>query len=155
MLAMLVARIVLGVVWIVAGLIKLPDPAGSVRAVRAFQLLPEAVVPAVGYGLPLLEVALGLLLVLGVSVRIAAIVSAALLGAFLIGVGSAWARGLSIDCGCFGGGGAVASDQTRYGTEILRDAVLLLVAAVLIRWPASRFALVPHTRALEPTPTQG
>ncbi len=154
MLAML-ARVVLGAVWIVAGLIKLPDPAGSVRAVRAYQLLPEAVVPAVGYGLPLLEVVLGVFLVLGVAVRFGAIVSAVLLGAFLVGVSSAWARGLAIDCGCFGGGGAVASDQTRYGTEVLRDGALLVVAAALIRWPASRFALVPHTSAPEPVPTEG
>lgn len=155
MLAMLVARVVLGVVWIVAGVIKLPDPAGSVRAVRAYQLLPEAVVPAVGYGLPLLEIVLGALLVLGVAVRIGAIVSAVLLGAFLIGVTSAWARGLSIDCGCFGGGGAVASDQTRYGTEVLRDGALIVVAGVLIRWPASRLALVPHTSTPEPVPNEG
>lgn len=139
MLAMLVARVVLGAVWIVAGLTKLPDPAGSVRAVRAFQLLPEAVVPAVGYGLPLLEVALGACLVLGVGVRIGAIVSAALLGAFIIGVTSAWARGL----------------QTRYGTEVLRDSALLVVAAVLIRWPASRFALVSPKAAPELVPTEG
>jgi uncharacterized membrane protein YphA (DoxX/SURF4 family) len=155
MLAMLLARIVLGAVWIVAGLIKLPDPAASVRAVRAFQLLPEAVVPAVGYGLPLLEVALGLFLVLGVAVRIGAILSGVLLGAFLVGVSSAWARGLSIDCGCFGGGGAVASDQTRYGTEVLRDGALLVVAGVLARWPASRFALVQHSSAPEPAPIEG
>jgi uncharacterized membrane protein YphA (DoxX/SURF4 family) len=155
MLAMLVARVVLGGVWIVAGLTKLPDPAGSVRAVRAFQLLPEAVVPAVGYGLPLLEVALGVCLVLGIAVRVGAIVSAVLLGAFIIGVTSAWARGFSIDCGCFGGGGAVASDQTRYGTEVLRDGALLVVTAVLIRWPASRYALVPPKAAPELVPNEG
>ena len=41
-----------GGVWIVAGALKLPDPAESVRAVRAYDLLPEAIVPAVGYLLP-------------------------------------------------------------------------------------------------------
>ena len=57
----LVARVVTGGVWIVAGTLKLPDPAGSVRAVRAYELLPEAVVPTVGYLLPALEVAVGVL----------------------------------------------------------------------------------------------
>jgi uncharacterized membrane protein YphA (DoxX/SURF4 family) len=146
---MLGARILLGVVWIVAGALKLPDPAGSVRAVRAYQLLPESLVPAVGYGLPVLEVALGVLLVLGIAVRFGAIVSAVLLVAFLVGVSSAWARGLAIDCGCFGGGGTVAADQTRYGGEILRDTALLLVAAALARWPASRLAMVPHPAPCE------
>ena len=43
----LVARVVTGGAWVVAGALKLPDPVGSVRAVRAYELLPEAVVPTV------------------------------------------------------------------------------------------------------------
>jgi uncharacterized membrane protein YphA (DoxX/SURF4 family) len=148
--AALIGRLVLGGVFIASGLLKLPDPAESVRAVRAYQLLPEAVVPAVGYGLPVLEVALGVMLVLGIHVRLAAIVSAALLVAFLVGVGSAWARGLTIDCGCFGGGGTVAAGETRYGSEVARDLGLLAVALALARWPASRLALSPQT-----APTEG
>ena len=53
--------------------------------------------PAVGYGLPVFDVALGTLLVLGVAERLGAILSGALLAAFIIGVASAWARGLTID----------------------------------------------------------
>lgn len=138
--AALVARLVLGSVFVVAGALKLPDPAGSVRAVRAYEL-PEALVPALGYGLPVLEVALGLLLILGVAVRLGAALAAVLLATFIVGIASAWARGLTIDCGCFGGGGSVAADQTRYGSEVVRDASLLLVAAALTRWPASRLTL--------------
>jgi len=118
-----------------------PDPAGSVRAVRAYDLLPEALVTAVGYGLPFLELALGTLLLLGVAVRLAAGLSAGLLVLFLVGIASAWARGLQIDCGCFGGGGQIAAADTRYPQEVARDAALLAAALALARWPASRFAL--------------
>ena len=48
----LVARLVTGGVWIVAGAIKLPDPAQSVAAVRAYQLLPSDLVTPVGQLLP-------------------------------------------------------------------------------------------------------
>ena len=52
------ARLVVGGVWVVAGLLKLPDPAQNVRAVRAYQLLPEAVVPTRRATLlPVLEIA--------------------------------------------------------------------------------------------------
>jgi uncharacterized membrane protein YphA (DoxX/SURF4 family) len=135
------ARLLLGVVLVVAGALKLPDPAAAARAVRAYQLLPEALVGPVAFGLPVVEIAVGLALLAGVFVRTAAIASAVLMVVFLAAVGSAWARGLQIDCGCFGGGGQVAAGRTAYPAEVARDAALLLVALALARWPASRLAL--------------
>ncbi|GAB3599702.1 DoxX family membrane protein [Angustibacter peucedani] len=136
-------RLVLGGVLVVAGALKLPDPAVSVRAVRAYQLLPEGVVPAVGHGLPLLEIAVGALLLLGFATRFAAVVGGLLMVAFIIGIVSAGVRGLTIDCGCFGGGGQVSANNTKYTQEVVRDALLLVAAAYLVRWPASRLSLDP------------
>jgi uncharacterized membrane protein YphA (DoxX/SURF4 family) len=135
------ARLVLGGVFVVAGALKIPDPAAAVRAVRAYQLLPESLVAPVAFGLPVLEIAVGLALLAGVYVRTAAIASAVLLVVFLFGVGSAWARGLQIDCGCFSGGGPVAAGETAYPLEVSRDIALLFIALALARWPASRWAL--------------
>ena len=58
-----------------------------------------------------------LLLVLGLLTRPAAVVGGLLMLAFLVGIISAWARGLTIDCGCFGGGGTIAAAQTHYLSE--------------------------------------
>ena len=135
------ARLVLGGVFVVAGLLKLPDPAAAVRAVRAYRLLPEALVGPVAFGLPVVEIAVGVALVAGVFVRTAAIASAVLLAVFVVAVGSAWARGLRIDCGCFGNGGQVAAGDTAYPAEVARDVGLLIVALALARWPRSRLAL--------------
>ncbi|HEY0400785.1 MAG TPA: MauE/DoxX family redox-associated membrane protein [Blastococcus sp.] len=135
------ARLVLGGVFVVAGALKVPDPGAAVRAVRAYRLLPESLVAPVAFGLPVIEIAVGLALLLGVFVRTAAIAAAVLLVVFLVGVGSAWARGLRIDCGCFGNGGEVATGETAYPLEVLRDAALVVVALLLARWPASRLAL--------------
>ena len=146
------ARLLLGIVFVVAGLLKLPDPAAAVRAVRAYRLLSEPLVGPVAFGLPVVEIAIGLALLAGVFVRTAALASAVLLVVFLVGVGSAWARGLQIDCGCFGGGGQVAAADTAYPAEVLRDAALLLVALALARWPRSRFALGGHDD--EPAPRE-
>ncbi|MCU1603716.1 MAG: mauE [Modestobacter sp.] len=136
-----VARLLLGGVFVIAGLLKLPDPAAAVRAVRAYRLLAEALVGPVAFGLPVVEIAVGLALLAGIFVRTAAIAAAALLVVFLVGVGSAWARGLQIDCGCFGGGGQVAAADTAYPGEVARDLGLLLVALALVHWPASRLAV--------------
>lgn len=129
-------RLVLAGVWIVAGALKLPDLTESVRAVQAYKLLPTGLASVVGYGLPPLEIAVGLLLLAGLFTRYAAAVSGLLQLAFIIGISSAWARGMSIDCGCFGNGGELAAGQSpNYFWEILRDVGLLLASAILVLRP--------------------
>ncbi|MCX5213528.1 DoxX family membrane protein [Kitasatospora sp. NBC_00240] len=135
-----VVRLALAVVWGWAGLAKISDPAEAAQAVRAYEILPESLVKPVGYALPFLELALAVLLVIGLGVRIVAVVSALLLLTFIAGITSAWARGISIDCGCFGGGGTVDASQTEYLQEILRDTGFLLLAAWLIYRPRTKLS---------------
>jgi uncharacterized membrane protein YphA (DoxX/SURF4 family) len=136
------ARVALGAVWVVAGATKVADLAESVRAVRAYRLLPETVVPIVGAGLPFVEIALGLLLIAGVGTRIAAAVSVVVLTVFVAGIVSAWARGLRIDCGCFGGGGDLgAAVKPAYGAELARDVGLVALGTFLLWWPLSRWSV--------------
>jgi uncharacterized membrane protein YphA (DoxX/SURF4 family) len=135
------ARLVLAGVFVAAGSLKVVDPQAAVQAVRAYRLLPTALEPVVGWGLPAGEIALGLLLAVGLFTRVAALGAGLLLVVFMAGVASAAARGLSIDCGCFGGGGPVAAGDTRYASEIVRDVGLLVLAGWLVWKPRSRFSL--------------
>jgi uncharacterized membrane protein YphA (DoxX/SURF4 family) len=138
----MLARVVVGGVWVVAGTLKLPDPAGTVRAVRAYQLLPETVVPLVGHGLPVLEVLVGGCLLLGFLTRLTAVLSVLMLAAFIVGIASAWARGLAIDCGCFGGGaGPGANASAAYPWDIARDVGLLLLSGWLAWRPRTPYAV--------------
>jgi uncharacterized membrane protein YphA (DoxX/SURF4 family) len=136
-----VARLGLAAVFLVSGTLKALDPDTTYVAVRAYDVLPKAGVALVAGVLPWLEIALGLLLLAGIAIRVVATVSAVLLLVFVAGVTQAWARGLSIDCGCFGGGGAVAPGETAYGLELLRDAGFLLMAAWLVVRPGTLGAL--------------
>ena len=135
------ARWALAVVWGYAGLSKVADPEATVRAVRAYRLLPEPAVLVMGYGLPFLEIGLAVLLLFGLATRVLGSISALLFVAFIVGVASAWARGLAIDCGCFGGGGQIDPGATRYVQEIIRDVGFLAMAAWLIVFPQSRLAV--------------
>jgi uncharacterized membrane protein YphA (DoxX/SURF4 family) len=138
----IVARLVLGGVWIAAGAAKAFDLAESVRAVRAYRLLPEAVATVVGAGLPWLEIGLGVLLIVGLGVRAGAVVSVLLQAVFLTGIISAAARGLRIDCGCFGNGGDLAAGApTAYTAEIVRDTGLLLLACLLAYLPGRKWSV--------------
>lgn len=136
------ARLGLAAVWLVAGGAKVGDLAASGRAVNAYQLMPYDVAKVVGAALPFAEVALGLLLLVGFATRLAAAVSAGLLVVFLAGIASAWARGLSIDCGCFGGGGTLgAGERPSYLLEVVRDVGFLALAGFLLAWPRTRLSL--------------
>ena len=135
------ARLVVGVVDLAAGVAKFPDPAANVRQVRAFQILPEAVVPTVGHALPTVEIIVGAVLVLGLLTRAFAVIGGLFFVAFIIGIAAAWARGLEINCGCFGSRGVPANPQRQYALDIARDVGLLLCCLWLVVRPRTRLAL--------------
>jgi len=90
--------------------------------VQAYEIMPMGLAGYVGLALPFLEIVLGALLVLGLFTRPVALVSTLLMVPCVIGISQAWARVLTIDCGCFGGGGQVGAADTKYPQEIARDA---------------------------------
>ncbi|MEN9687261.1 MAG: hypothetical protein RL381_273 [Actinomycetota bacterium] len=141
----LLARLVLGGVLFAAGLLKYQHLDKSQMAVRAYELLPISLANFIGIILPFIEIATGILLIIGAAVRISAVVGGVLMIAFIIGISQAWARGLSIDCGCFGGGGQVEPGTANYLPELLRDAGLAFLAIYLFFFPHSKFGLDRHT----------
>jgi uncharacterized membrane protein YphA (DoxX/SURF4 family) len=150
----LLVRLGLGGVLLYAGYLKAFSPDKSMMAVRAYELLPIWLANAFGIILPWLEMGAGLLLIVGVAVRYAATFGAGLMVAFIIAIAQAWARGLSIDCGCFGDGGAVDPSETKYLESILRDIGFALLGFYLIRYPVTKFALEKN-KSLQQNPTPG
>ena len=137
----LFARLVVGGVIFAAGYLKVDEIAKSQMAVRAYEILPIGVANFLGIVLPFAEVAIGLFLILGAATRINALLSAGLMALFIVAIAQAGLRGLTIDCGCFGGGGQVEPGQTKYLQEIARDALLFLLAIYLYRFPSTKFSL--------------
>lgn len=136
-----VVRLVLAAVWFLAGLAKLDEPRAFLRVVRVYDATPEWLSKAIAYGLPVLEICLAVLLLVGLATRYAAIVSAVLLGIFLIGIVQASIRGIKLECGCFGRGGATTAGNTTYLLDVARDLGLLALATFLILWPLSRLSV--------------
>jgi uncharacterized membrane protein YphA (DoxX/SURF4 family) len=79
----------------------------------------------------------------GLFTRVAASAAALLMVVFIVGIISVWARGLSIECGCFNDGGVSASaiNPYEYGREIFRDLILVGMAIWLVVWPRTLWAL--------------
>lgn len=137
----LLARVVLGGTLLAAGALKVGNLQKSAMAVRAYELLPVSLANFIGYTLPWIEIGVGLLLILGVATKTVAVIGAINMLVFIIAIAQAWARGLSIDCGCFGGGGSVAPEDTKYLSEIIRDLGLFALGIYLYLYPKGRFAL--------------
>ncbi len=137
----LIARLTLGGVLFAAGFLKIDKIHESQMAVRGYEILPTPISNAFGLFLPFVEIIIGTLLILGALTRAMAALGGLIMIAFVIAVAQAWARGLNIDCGCFGGGGEVAPGETKYLQVILRDIGLAFLAGYLIRYPLTKFSL--------------
>ena len=134
-------RLILGGVLLVAGALKVTDPYSSATSVRAYQILPVDLANFLGFVLPFAEVVIGIFLIVGIWVRLNAIAGGALMVMFSIAIGQAWARGISLDCGCFGKGGLLDSDELpvwNYTLEIARDIVLAAFAVYIYRFPQGK-----------------
>lgn len=99
--ALLAARLALAAVFVVAGVAKLADLAGSRAAVAGFGL-PERLAAPIGTLLPFAEIATALLLLPAATARAGAAAALALLLAFSAGIAASIARGEAPDCHCFG-----------------------------------------------------
>ena len=140
-----VFRVVLAVILFWSGFAKLLEGSDAMRrAIIAYRLgLPNGLTDLIAWGLPTLEIVLGLLLLVGLLTRWAALGTALIMTAFIIGIASVWIRGYSIDCGCFGGGGdtTAAGRDARYAAEIARDLLFAGMAVWLVKWPVTKFSL--------------
>ena len=101
---LLVLRVVLGGVFVYAGTLKLFHPLAFADSIATFQLLPPQLINVVALALPPFEVIVGAMLLFGIFQRQAALALLILTVAFMIFLLQAIARGLEVDCGCFGTG---------------------------------------------------
>jgi uncharacterized membrane protein YphA (DoxX/SURF4 family) len=136
----LAARVLLGAMWLSYALPKLASPTQNVADVRNFRILPDGLITPFAYAQPYLELALGLLLIIGLGTRLLAALSGLLLLVYIGGIISLGARGIHISCGCGGTGAEVAAGQTRYILDVLRDVLYLLPALWLLWRPKSRYS---------------
>ncbi|MFC4993854.1 MauE/DoxX family redox-associated membrane protein [Rubritalea tangerina] len=101
-----VLRVALGGIFLVFGLMKILDAHAFVENVANFQIPPFNEPPYdmwLAYFLPPLEVLVGLGLILKRWMEGALLLTAGMLLSFMGAIGSVWARGLDVDCGCSGG----------------------------------------------------
>jgi len=160
----LVARLILGVTLIVAGLLKVTAVDSSIAAVRTYRIVSWDFAKVVGTAMPVVEIIVGLAILVGLLTRWSALLGALAMVAFIAGIASVWARGISLDCGCFGGGGLRQDPWSTvvhgYIKDIVRDTGLFLCGLWLVihprtalsldGWMSAPPAVTPHEESASP-----
>lgn len=119
----------LGGLFLYAGGLKLLRPDLLLTDIVSYQLVSYRFAYVVSYILPAVEILAGGALFFRSRRVFAASLLFALTFVFILALGSAWARGLDISCGCFG----KSASKANYPWLIGRDVVLLLMSLYIVR----------------------
>lgn len=146
---LILGRIALGIIFLAAAFGKLkpltgmPWTVASVKTslamfamgVDSYQILPTSVVSPMAHFLPFFEIVLGIWLLSGVALRLSSLLSTLAICVFIYAMFSAWRRGLSINCGCFGQGGKPIGpwDMMRDGLIFLPLSLAVLIGSILAK----------------------
>lgn len=125
------ARVAIGLVFVVAALGKIGDVSAFAGQIVNYRLMPLGSVNLLAITLPWIELLAGLGLVLGVRPRAGAVIVLVLMAIFTVAVGSAWARGLDFECGCFGKASAAVIGARKFAENV----GLTALAAIAARAP--------------------
>jgi len=134
---LIIGRVALGIVFVVAAYMKMkPQPAmvwslASIKTslsmfamgVDSYQILPPWAVSVVAHWLPPFELLLGVWLLTGLALRSSSLIAALMISGFFVAMTSAYERGLTISCGCFGPGEQIGPKR------LIEEGVMLLPLA--------------------------
>jgi hypothetical protein len=120
--------IVIGGLFIYAGVVKVVDPVEFARDIDNYKMLSWQLSVWIGLYLPWLEIFCGLALIARVLYRGSVLILTALMALFIVITIIAKARGLDISCGCFGH----ASKYLSFAWHIALD--FLLLGGLVLLW---------------------
>jgi uncharacterized membrane protein YphA (DoxX/SURF4 family) len=126
----LIARLILGVVFIYASMDKIAHPAAFAKDVFNYQILPEFLINVTALVLPWLELILGIFLLIGLFREGTAWIATLLLVVFFGAMVFNLARGLDIHCGCFNTS-VQGTDSAPMAWYVFRDGLFLVPAFYL------------------------
>jgi hypothetical protein len=145
-------RLILALIFFAAAVPKILNPEALAQSVVGYQILPDTLVQFTALTLPWLELLLAILLVCQVWIGPTLLLTNVLFVIFLTALGSAFARGLDVDCGCFGS--STSGNMIWY---LIRD-VIFLALGLAAAWlyyrelpPRKRTKPVPSVPATDQT----
>ena len=138
----LIARLILGIVFIYASIDKLADPVPFAQSIGNYKILPSAVALIVATVLPWLELLCGVSLLTGFFTGGSSLTVSVLLFMFTLFVVSALLRSLDISCGCF----TQDPNAQKIGWMKVAENIGLLLLSVYLFFSTSKFFTVDGIR---------
>lgn len=137
---LLVIRLFFGFIFILAAVTKVTDPAGFSQSIYNYKLMPDFSINFLAIAFPWIELVTGILLVFGIAVKENSAILTGLLVVFIIAISISMARGLNIDCGCFG-----TIEGSKVGLmKILENVGLLILGLILIKFDSKFLSLYQY-----------
>jgi len=134
---LLTIRVFFGFVFIFAAITKVTDPEGFSLSIYNYKLMPDFLINFLAIVFPWIELVAGILLIFGMSVKENSAILSGLLVIFIVAIAISLARGLNIDCGCFGTVGG-----TKVGIQkIFENIGLLVLGLILIKFDSKLFSI--------------
>ncbi len=127
----LAVRFYLAWVFISACIHKLVDPTSFAIDIATYQMLPLVFINPLAIVLPYVELGTGIMLVIGLKARAAALMVCGMMLMFMVALSYALMHDLSISCGCFASNAAAGSDPIS-GLTMLRDSAWLILAMYVV-----------------------
>lgn len=125
---LLCLRLATGTIFIAASIDKIIHPAAFAQIVYNYQVLPNGMINPIAIVLPWIELAMGVLLLAGIWLPGAALLSVCLFLTFFGTLVFNLARGLNVHCGCFTTSPADSPQTTWY---VIRDSLFLILGISL------------------------
>lgn len=133
-----VCRIAIAAVFLLAAIPKLLDPLDFAKAIANYRVTLPAIgqdyIYPVAIVLPALEAIVAIGLLSSKWKRTASVIAGALLLMFIVLISQAVARGLNIDCGCFGTGALSKTLASKVGIGKILEDVLWLLMCAFVFW---------------------
>ncbi len=133
----LILRLLVGGMFLVVALGKIADPAAFAKEINNYGIMPAWTIGSMALILPWLELSCGLMYIFGVRLRANSILIGAMLVVFILGVGTAMAKGLNINCGCYSN---IATQKVGWA-KILENLGMLWAVCAVYANPAARYSL--------------
>ena len=119
-------RVLLGLLFIISSISKIQTPAKFMDSIDAYKIVPESLVYTMAMVVPWLQILAGMMFILDIYSQSAALILSGLLTAYIIAIAQAFARGFSMECGCFD---MIPWIEDKVGwSAIIRDAIFLCMS---------------------------